>query len=106
MHPCVGSLYGRQYPKAVAESSASLLQISSNFSVLPGDRAVRCHPGGIPQKQEAVLRKSHCLCLCPRAAVPAVPEGSCLLQEHFVLVQEEVGIETDEDHNVTLPTAV
>jgi len=35
-----------------------------------------------------------------------VPEGSCLLQEHFVLVQEEVGIETDEDHNVTLPTAV
>ncbi|OXB55276.1 hypothetical protein ASZ78_014070 [Callipepla squamata] len=36
--------------------------------------------------------------LCQRAAV--------LLQQHFVLEQEEVGIETDEDHNVTPPAAV
>lgn len=41
--------------------------------------------------------------LCPGRAVPAAP---VLPRALFDLTQEEVGIETDEDHNVTLPAAV
>uniref|UniRef100_A0A8V0ZQ49 PSMC3 interacting protein n=1 Tax=Gallus gallus TaxID=9031 RepID=A0A8V0ZQ49_CHICK len=40
------------------------------------------------------------------AILEGYPKSKKQFFEHFVLVQEEVGIETDEDHNVTLPTAV